>query len=103
MSIPKKGSRKIVVHGKEYLWLIRSKPTYSQECEGGSLTCAVELIQNEKSTLNIVFPFQRPDSLMSNEVFSITPNVIKACILKAIDQGWQPSFKGGTFRLYYES
>nr|AQZ19497.1 hypothetical protein [Escherichia coli]QIK04610.1 hypothetical protein [Klebsiella pneumoniae]QIQ17859.1 hypothetical protein [Escherichia coli]QNL33382.1 hypothetical protein [Escherichia coli]UVX22097.1 hypothetical protein [Escherichia coli] len=31
MSIPKKGSRKIIVGENEFLWLIRSKLTYSQD------------------------------------------------------------------------
>ena len=53
MSIPKKGSRKIVVDGDEYLWLIRSKPTYTQECFESSMTASVELNQKDTCTLNI--------------------------------------------------
>ncbi|EFK48376.1 hypothetical protein ACOXVS_003821 [Acinetobacter baumannii] len=42
MSIPKKGSRKIIVGENEFLWLIRSKLTYSQDCLGTEMTAVVE-------------------------------------------------------------
>ncbi|MEG5172407.1 hypothetical protein [Microcoleus sp. B3-D7] len=43
MSIPTKGTRKILVDGKPFIWLIRRQPTYTQECfQGGNLHVAVE-------------------------------------------------------------
>nr|ASD49062.1 hypothetical protein [Klebsiella oxytoca] len=42
MSIPKKGSRKLFVGENEFLWLIRSKLTYSQDCLGTEMTAVVE-------------------------------------------------------------
>ncbi|WP_217806878.1 hypothetical protein, partial [Klebsiella pneumoniae] len=43
MSIPKKGSRKIIVGENEFLWLIRSKLTYSQDCLGTEMTAVTNL------------------------------------------------------------
>ena len=103
MSIPKKGSRKIVVDGEEYIWLIRSKPTYTQECQEGLMHAAIELNQKQTSVLSITFSFQRPDSLVSNETNAITPSVIRSCIHGAIRKGWQPNKKGSAFQYNYES
>lgn len=102
MSIPKKGSRKIVVDGQEYLWLIRSKPTYTPECQDGLMYAAVELNQSATSVLSISFSTQRPDSLTSNDIASITPNVIRACIVGAIGKGWKPNEKGAAFQFHHE-
>ena len=41
MSIPKKGSRKIIVGENEFLWLIRSKLTYSQDGTVATINVAV--------------------------------------------------------------
>ena len=55
MSIPKKGSRKIVVNSIEYRWSIRKKPTYGQAVDNlnSGLIAAVELYLNAGSTLPI--------------------------------------------------
>ena len=102
MSVPRKGSRKIVVNDVEYLWLIRSKPTYSQECQESLMCAAVELNQKESNVLSITFPFQRPDSLMSSEKRSVTPGMIKSCILGALSQGWKPNERGSAFEYTHE-
>lgn len=102
MSIPKKGSRKIVVDGKEYFWLVRSKPTYTQECFESPMTASVELNQKGVATLNIEFNFQRPDSLVSNNSDAVTPSLIQACILEAIRAGWVPDVPGSTYKYVYK-
>ena len=55
MSIPKKGTRKIVVDGESFLWLIRRKATYAQECEScGNLHVAIEHAEKPGAVLVII-------------------------------------------------
>ncbi len=91
-----------MVGGEEYIWLIRSKPTYTQECQKGAMTASVESNKKGCSTLNIVFQFQRPDSLMSNLVNTVTPSIISSCVSGAILQGWEPCKPGPTFKYVYK-
>ena len=103
MSLPKKGSRKIIVGESEYLWVVRSRPTYTQECFESYMTASVELNQKDACTLNIEFDFPRPDSLVSNEVKSVTPGLIQSCILGALKQGWVPNSGGPTFKYVHKT
>ena len=101
MTIPSKGSRKIIVDGKEYIWLIRSKPTYTQDCQEGKMSAAVELKANPGTTLQIEFPYLRPDSAFSSAPFSVTPKIIESCIKNALVNGWQPNEFGATYKYEY--
>ena len=52
MSIPTKGTRKITVYGEKFIWLIRRKATYSQQCEFEEyLHVAIQDIEQSGSTL----------------------------------------------------
>lgn len=104
MTLPRKGSRKIVVGGEEYRWAVRRRPTYCEANECGNLTAAVELYDSPKSVLLIDFPFPRPDSWkspmklgMSVTDRSVTPATIAKCIREAIGNGWDPRASGQAF------
>lgn len=101
MSIPKKGSRKIVVDGSEYVWLIRSKPTYTQDFQEGEMRAAIELSEGKGTTLIVSFPYARPDASLKSKIFSVTPKVIESCIKQAIKQGWEPNQQGAAFEFKY--
>jgi hypothetical protein len=103
MSIPKKGCRKIVVGENVFAWLIRPKPTYSQDCLLSEMTAIVELVESKGSILRITFPFSRPDSSLTLKSDSVTPNIIEQCIKNAISQGWEPKVSNGVFEYRHES
>ncbi|MFN8577026.1 MAG: hypothetical protein U0354_09235 [Candidatus Sericytochromatia bacterium] len=100
MSIPKKGSRKIVVENINYRWTIRKNATYSQSCFGTNLLVAVELFEVPSCTLSINFPNTRFDNLVKGNENSkiITPKLIEYCIKDAINKGWEPDKNGVTFK-----
>ncbi|MEN0039047.1 MAG: hypothetical protein AAGC78_18355 [Cellvibrio sp.] len=102
MSLPKKGSRKIIVNGSEFLWFVRAKPTYSQDCLGSNMTAAVELLDSNGSILHITFTFSRPDSAINFVVGSVTPKLIELCIKNAIDLGWKPDASEGVFEYLHQ-
>jgi hypothetical protein len=101
MTLTKKGSRRIVVDGQEYRWQIRRKPTYSQDCEYGTMTVAVERFTNPGSALTIDTGRYRLDSCIwryRTDGQSVTPSEIAQSIRDALAAGWRPADKGKLFR-----
>jgi len=98
MSIPKKGSRKIVVDSVEYRWVIRSQPTYSQGAFGDDMTAAAELANSPGSVLSITFPWARGDNWIGSPKTPVKPSDIATCIKKALSEGWQPEIRGSAFQ-----
>lgn len=104
MTLPKKGSRRIVVDNIAYRWAIRRKPTYNEALGDRNTQAAVELYDNPRSTLLVYFPWVRNDSWMTLTAQPpITPNLIEQCIREAIAGGWSPDEKGGAFQVEYQS
>ena len=99
MTLPKKGSRKIVVDGNNYRWYIRKKPTYNQAIDENNLTAAVELYKNPGSTLLIDFMCPRNDSWLSGGKVEIGPKHISIAVKQAISEGWEPDAAGCKFEL----
>ena len=101
MSIPKKGTRKIIVDGEAFLWLIRRQPTYTQECfYGGNLRVAVEHAEQPGSVLVILTDLPHPQGLVSKqEVKPIIPSDVAQWIRQAVQLGWQPMRSGIPFQL----
>lgn len=93
MAILKKGARKITVNNVQYLWKIRHKPTYNQECFNGYATASVSIPTGDGQLLYITFPF--------GIYQSITPKTIADCIQTALNEGWQPNEKG-VFNYYHK-
>ena len=102
MSIPIKGARKITVDSEQFLWSIRRKPTYSQECfPGGCLHVAIQDIEQAGSTLVIVTDRSHPQGFCANSSknVSVTPADLKKWIRQAKQLGWMPNKPGKSFEL----
>ena len=102
MSIPIKGARKITVDGEQFLWLIRRKPTYGQECfPGGCLHVAIQDIEQVGSTLVIVTDRPHPQGFGGNlsRNASVTPADIQLWIQEAKQLGWVPNRSGKSLTL----
>ncbi len=55
MSIPKKGTRKIIVDGESFLWLIRRQATNTQAYyDGGNLHVAIEHAEKPGAVLVVI-------------------------------------------------
>lgn len=100
MSIPKKGTRKIVVDGEPSLWLIRRKATYTQECfDCRNLHVAIEHAEKPGSVLVVITDRSHPQCWATNEVKPVTPSDAAQWIQKAVQLGWQPQLPGITFEV----
>lgn len=125
MSIPKKGTRKIVVEGEPFIWLIRRQATYCQaDYPEGCLHVAVENAQEPGSVLVIVtdrlhpqgfsrvhgelVPLQLQDE--SGEIRAwrierryaispVTPSDVAVWIQQALQMGWLPKKSGTPFEV----
>ena len=106
VSIPTKGARKITVDRQVFLWLIRRKVTYGQECyPGGHLHVAVQDITKEGSTLVVETDRFHPKGLITANPYCegkdtpVTPSDVELWIKQAIELGWQPQKLGKTFQV----
>ncbi|MCL2873277.1 MAG: hypothetical protein FWF41_10000 [Betaproteobacteria bacterium] len=99
MSITKKGSRRIMVGGITYRWMVRPKPTYDQGLTWGALSFAVELEVSGQSILIVTIDAPRPDNWVGEQGFVITPSLVAQAIEQALAQGWKPESKGSPHEL----
>ncbi|MFE1748274.1 hypothetical protein [Coleofasciculus sp. H7-2] len=98
MSIPKKGTRRIIVDREMLLWLIRRKATNTQSDYGcGYLHVAVEHAQEPGSVLVILTDKPHPQDWRTTEVRPVKPSDITGWILQAKQIGWQPKKSGVPF------
>ncbi|OUL34670.1 hypothetical protein [Nostoc sp. 106C] len=97
MSIPKRGTRKIVVDGEPFIWLIRRQATNSQAdycC--GYIHVAVEHAQEPGSVLAIRTDKPHSENWIT-EVKPVKPKDVARWILQAMESGWQPKTLGAPF------
>lgn len=99
MTIPRRGSRKIVVAGAAYRWLVRRQPTYSQALAWSPLTVAVEP-ETGGRTLVLVFGKPRPDNWVGEPGAIARPADVAAGIEAARTAGWDAESSGGP--LFYD-
>ena len=126
MSIPKKGTRKIIVDGQPFIWLIRRQATYTQSCyAGGNIHVGVEHAEKPGSVLVIItdrphpqgwsatncewIPVKPPDGapqevkvwqiISTREVKPVRPSDVAQWIRQAVRLGWQPQLPGITFNV----
>ena len=102
MSISTKGARKITVDGEQFFWLIRRKPTYTQECfPGECLHVAIQDMKQVGSTLVILTDRPHPQGFGKNSSnnASVTPADIRLWIQDAKQLGWIPNRSGKSLTL----
>ncbi len=96
MAIPKTGSRKIVVGGVTYRWLIRRRGTRCQTDYGnGRLHVAVERVETPGATLLLLTDRLHPQDIGGGLPTAVTPSDVAVWIAEAIRLGWKPAASGG--------
>lgn len=101
MSIPRKGSRKIVIQGEEFRWLVRRKATSSQVDYGsGKIHVAIEHGQEKGATLHVETDRPHPKDWSTLKVEPITPLDVSRWVLLAIQKGWRPKAAGATYKIH---
>ena len=101
MSIPRKGSRTIMIEGEEFRWLVRRKVTFSQMDYGnGKIHVAIEHAQASGATLHVETDRPHPKDWGTLKVEPVTPSDVCQWISLAIDKGWHPKTAGPTYKVY---
>lgn len=89
MAISKKGTRKIVVDGKAFLWKIRRKPTYCQEMGWTNMLIAVQYAEYDQGcSLILNLPYGRPGNIKGLATIQVTPHLVQSYIREVIICGW---------------
>lgn len=97
MAIAKKGSRKIVVDGNEFIWKVRKYVNHNEH-HGVDYCIPVQSVDGQ--ILLITTGYNRSGSDYSaNHQFPITPSIIQKCIRYAISKGWQYKEKRPPFEI----
>ena len=94
MSIPKKGTRSIIVNKEGYKWLIRRKATYNQTDYGiGHIHVAIEHASKPNTTLVIDTDRKHPKDWNTSTIVPVLPSDIAKWIGQALELGWKPKAK----------
>jgi len=99
MTVPRKGSRSIVVDDVAYRWRIRKRPTYAQAVLDHSLTLAVDIADAPLCSLLVELSQPHPSNWIGAPSDSVTPHRVADVIRNALAAGWQPSTPGKAFKL----
>lgn len=100
MSIPKKGSRILVIDGKRYRWRVRDRPTYMQALAQSNMMLAVESADTANgSVLLMDLGSPHPSNWLALPGASATPAMVSQMIQRAITLGWNPDHAGDQFHL----
>ena len=94
MTIPKTGSRQLVVDGVAYRWRVRSRPTYDQALAQSGLTVAIQFSDGAGRALHLRLPTARVDNWLHTPGYVVVPRDIERWIRFAISQGWTPTGSG---------
>lgn len=87
MAISKKGLRKIQVSGEDFYWRVRKKISHD---EAYNEQLGIPIQHESGGQLLIAYVgYGRSKDYGRESLKSITPSIIKECILTAIDLGWQ--------------
>lgn len=87
MGIPKKKSRRIVVDGRKFLYLV--KETRGLEDHDHKLLCVT--VQEDADRPGRVMQFWYPHGV------AVEPSVVHEGIVTALSAGWDPEERGGAF------
>jgi hypothetical protein len=95
MTLPRKGSRSVAVDGRMFRWML-SDPR-KREVEGDPMRTRC------LATLTVQEDVEEPGHVLQHELSwlehnSVTPEVVRTVVRRAMDAGWNPSSKSA-FRL----
>jgi hypothetical protein len=99
VTLTSKGSRRIVVDGLVFRWLVRRRPTYCQALGWSPLTFVAELLDESGAPLVVALPYAHPGNWLGLSSAPVRPATVAAGIHQALAAGWQPRRSGRAFAL----
>jgi len=102
MALARRGSRRIVVDGLVFRWLVRRRPTYCQALGWSPLTFVAELRDGSGALLVMALPGAHPGNWLGLPGTAVRPATVAAGIRQAMAAGWQPRRPGPAFALTFD-
>jgi hypothetical protein len=105
MGMPRKGSRKVEVHGEQYLWRVGGYTRYTNETPVVlTLTCQRDEDSPGRvmqATLKSVKAKDMDNYELEHGMHRATlnPSEVKQIIAHALSKGWDPAERGAAFQL----
>jgi hypothetical protein len=90
MSIPRKGSRKISVDGRDFIYIIKESKGYDDTL---NMKMVVVTVQEDIERPGRVFQFSEVKGV------EITPSLMETKISLALRKGWKPNDRGAAYNL----
>ncbi|MCA9577670.1 MAG: hypothetical protein KC668_19685 [Myxococcales bacterium] len=97
MTLPRRGSRTVIVDGVTYRWRVRTRPTAAQRTGRSPLGVAVERDDVRGATLVAVLRRLHPGSGGLERTYAVTPREVAAVVREALSAGWTPTHEGPQF------
>ncbi|QNP71889.1 hypothetical protein IAG44_22395 [Streptomyces roseirectus] len=99
MTLPRKGTRRIVVAGVSYRWHLRRRPTYARGLLWTPCTYVVEHADSPGAVLVVTTGRPHPGNWLGAEAVGVRPSDVAGAVERALDQGWAPTTPGAPFHL----
>ncbi|WP_052847599.1 hypothetical protein [Streptomyces avicenniae] len=99
MALARRGSRRIVVGGTAYRWLLRRRPTYAQAMCWSPCTFAVVHAETPGATLVVTTGLPHAGNWLGRAAVPVLPSDVARAVELAVARGWEPTAPGPPFRL----
>ncbi|MDC0675339.1 hypothetical protein [Nannocystis radixulma] len=99
MSVPKRGARRIVVDGEEYLWQLRRRPTPDQRSGRTPLLLAIAARGVDGPAMLVRLHRPHPGNQVGLASAAVTPREVAELVREGLRAGWQPARPGRQFIL----
>lgn len=103
MALTKRGSRRIVVDGTAYRWMVRGRPTYMQALVQTTLCFAVQNAECPGTTLVVNTGQPHPSNWFDLPATAVCPRQVATSIQVARAQGWSSEEPGSPFMLDFSA
>lgn len=102
MTLVSRGSRRIVVEGLVFRWVVSRRPTYCQGLGWSPLTFVAELLDESGSLFVVALPYAHPGNWLGLASVPVRPATVAAGIHQALEAGWQPRRPGPAFAVAFD-
>ena len=99
MSIPRRGSRRIVVDEESYRWRLRRRPTLAQRQGNTPLLIAIAAEESEGPAMVVRLQARHPRNRVAFFSEAVTPAAVARYIREGLAAGWAPRQRGPLFTL----
>ncbi|MDI2125539.1 hypothetical protein [Yinghuangia seranimata] len=99
MTLARKSTRRIVVDGTAYRWMLRGRPTYVRGMAWRPCAYVVERAEDPGRVLVVTTAHAHAGNFVGRPAHAVTPADVARAVRLALGRGWDPAVPGGPFEL----